>query len=1318
LTTLRFVISIVYLHFPATLTKAPESYRAMNGRRTVATLLVILALSFLNLVPTAAAQSTGSWTALQNLPYIPVHVTVLPNGKVLMYSYYADSLQPWIWDPASNTSTFTVPAPYELFCSGHTEMADGRVFITGGHIADYTGYAHAQIFDPEQNTFTAVPDMNAGRWYPTNTVLPNGDILVVSGDMTSNVSPDPLPQVYQVSTNSWRNLTNAQLQMPLYPIMAVGPDGRVFNAGPSRQTRFLNTAGTGTWTLGPLMNFTGTRDYGPGLFYEAGQMLEVGGSDPPTATAETINLNAATPAFMSTGSMHYARRQHNAVVLPDGTVFIVGGSNGSGFDNSATPVAPTELWNPTTGTWTVMPSIAVYRGYHSTAFLLPDGRVFSGGGNVGGPNFQLYSPPYLSAGARPTISSAPTAAGYAQTIIIGTPDAATISKVSLIHLPAVTHTFDESQRFMSLPFTQANSGLAVTFPANANIAPPGYYMLFLVNSSGVPSVASILQVAAGVAPTTGTVTGSVTNTSNAPLAGVTISGGGASTKSSSDGTYTLNEVTPGSITVTASLAGYQGATTSVAVTADNSASASAMQLAPTNPGNVTGKVVSGTGSVISGATVTAAGLTTTTNTTGVYTLSNVPAGAVTLAASATNYTSATASVTIQAASTLTAPTLTLDTTIGAVTGTLKDSNGVLISNADSPNVGYGGGPTNPVVNGTYTITGVPAGTIQLVATANNYTSQTLNVVVTGGSTATANFVLPAEPPTGSVTGQVTNISTGTGIASATVSWSGGSTTTNASGVFTFSSVNYGTQTFSATATGYEPRSLAVTITGGVANSVDLPLATGGEINAVVQQSSGADLSGATVTITGGAVTTTVTGATSASGVFFSNWIPIGTYTVTASKSGYTTQTATVTVATGATTSVTITLPTAPTTPGNVTGEVVNNLGTGISGVTVSAAGVSTTTTSVGKYTLSNLPVGAAIITASAATYATASTGVTVQSGATVSAPNITLLSDIGSITGTVTNSSGGAALSGATVSWSGGSTTTNSAGTYTLSNVTAGTVQLAVSASGFASQTQSVSVTGGATATENFALSVPPAPATVTGTVTNSSGGAALSGATVGWSGGSTTTSSTGAYTLSNVTAGTVQFVVSASGFTSQTQSIVIAAGATATENFALTAVPATGTITGQVTNISNGLELSGATVSWSGGSTTTNSAGTYTLTNVTSGAQTITAAATGYEPRSLTATVTGGATATLNMPLATGGKINAVVEASGADISGATVTVSGGLVSTTDSGTTSSTGVYLSPWLPIGTYTVTVSKSGYTTQSQSVTVATGATATVTFSTF
>src|SRR5215469_1701278 len=427
----------------------------------------------------AQGSPQGQWSALENWPTRAIHTTLLPDGRVFFFSYYNESLAPNIWDPVTNTFSPTAPAPYALFCAGHTTLADGRVFIAGGHIADYTGYSHAMIYDPFRNTMTQVPDMNEWRWYPTTTVLGNGDVLVVSGDVNSNTVVDPLPQVFQVATGTWRNLTSAQLMQPLYPVMFVAPNGKVVYAGPEPQSRYLDTSGSGAWSPLALRKFSGWRDYGPGVMYDVGKILEVGGGDPPTATAENIDLTATTPTWNLVGSMHYARRQENAVILPDGKVLIVGGSSGSGFDDSTHPVLPTEMWNPATGQFTLMASIAVYRGYHSTALLLPDGRVLSAGGNVGGANAQVFSPPYLSDGARPTISSAPTGVGYGQTVFIGTPNATAVSQVTWIRTGSTTHTFDESARFVRLSFTQTNGGLNVTMPASGSIAPPGYYMLFL-----------------------------------------------------------------------------------------------------------------------------------------------------------------------------------------------------------------------------------------------------------------------------------------------------------------------------------------------------------------------------------------------------------------------------------------------------------------------------------------------------------------------------------------------------------------------------------------------------------------------------------------------------------------------------------------------------------------------------------------------------------------------------------------------------------------------------------------------------------------------
>lgn len=810
-------------------------------------------------------------------------------------------MQPQIWDPASNTFTTTAASSYALFCAGHTTLADGRVFIAGGHIADYVGYAHAVIYDQEKNAFITLPDMNAGRWYPTATTLPNGDVLVVSGDQNSNTSVDTLPQVFQMETNTWRNLTTAQLALPLYPSMFVAPNGKVFQAGPNHQSRYLDTSDTGAWSNVAVLNATETRDYGPAVMYDTGKVVIIGGGDPPLASAEIIDLNATAPAWKFTGSMHFARRQHNAVLLPDGKVLIVGGSSGSGFDNSSAPVLPTEMWDPATGQFTVMAGIAKYRGYHSTALLLPDGRVLSAGGNVGGPNAQLFSPPYLFAGARPTISTAPTSVGYGQSVFIGTPDAASISQVTFIHAGSTTHSNNMTQRFMRLSFTQTSTGLNVTMPANGNLAPPGYYLLFILDGSGVPSVGSMVQISAAPV-TTGTITGKVTNTSGAPVQGASVSAGGNGAITGADGAYSL-EASTGSANVTASLAGYQSASETVTVTAGTSTAAPTLQIEPINPGNVTGQVVDSNKNALAGATVTAAGLSTLTAADGSYTLNNLPEGPATITASLTGFQAASASVTVVAATTTMAPQISLTSDSGSITGTVKSSSGAAISGAS---VGYGGGTATTDASGVYTLTGVPAGTVQLVASASGFQSVTQGVAVNGGAASTANFTLSPVVTHGSVTGKVTNASSGAALSGATVAWSGGSTTTNTSGIYTLSNVTAGTQNVTASKTGYLSRTSAVSVTGGATATLNFQIATAGKITAKVVSPSGAVISGATVVIKGGVVATTVTGTTGTTGLFTTNWIAIGTYTVTVSKTGHTTQSKTATVSSGATTTITFT----------------------------------------------------------------------------------------------------------------------------------------------------------------------------------------------------------------------------------------------------------------------------------------------------------------------------------------------------------------------------------------------------------------------------
>jgi hypothetical protein len=414
---------------------------------------------------------------------------MLPTGKVLFYSYVDD---PYLWDPAAGTITHATLAGYNTFCTGHTFLADGRLFVAGGHIANNVGLPNAAIYDPFTNSWTRLPDMNAGRWYPSNTALANGDILVVSGDQDTTVGVNTLPQVWQTASNSWRNLTNALLSLPLYPAMHLAPNGKVFMSIPGEVTRYLDTSGSGLWTTVATRQF-GYRDYASSAMYDDGKVLVAGGGDPPTRTAEVIDLNAASPSWRYVGSMSNTRRQFDLTLLPDGKVLATGGSSGAGFDNSSAPAYAAEIWDPATEQWTTMAGNTRYHGYHSNALLLPDGRVLTTGGDNQA-NAEIFSPPYLFKGARPTISSVPVSVGYGQTFFVQTPNATSIAKVTWIRLPSVTHTFDMNQRINRLSFSQAAGGLNVTAPASATLCPPGHYMLFILDGNGVPSVSKIIQI--------------------------------------------------------------------------------------------------------------------------------------------------------------------------------------------------------------------------------------------------------------------------------------------------------------------------------------------------------------------------------------------------------------------------------------------------------------------------------------------------------------------------------------------------------------------------------------------------------------------------------------------------------------------------------------------------------------------------------------------------------------------------------------------------------------------------------------------------------
>jgi hypothetical protein len=469
----------------------------------------------------------------------------------------------------------------------------------------------------------------------------------------------------------------------------------------------------------------------------------------------------------------------------------------------------------------------------------------------------------------------------------------------LLRQASVTHTNSMSQGFLSLSFTKTSTGLNVTMPANANLAPPGYYMLFILNGSGVPSVGSIIQISSTVAAV-GTVTGKVTNDQGAPISGASVSSGGNGAITGADGGYTL-QVPGGASTLTAALAGYQNASESVTVTAGESTEADPLKIQPINPGNISGTVTDGNGYALSGATVSAAGLSTTSGGDGNYALNNLPAGQTSILAGLTGYQSGSTVVSVVAASSTVAPPITLVSSSGSISGTVKNSAGSPIVGAS---VGYGGGTVTTDSYGNYTLIGIPVGTVQLVASAQGFQSMTQNVTVAGGKTSAADFALSAASANGTVAGKITNAQNGAIVAGATVSWNGGSTTSDASGIYALANVPAGTQNITAIKTGYLPHTLTATVTGGATSNLNIPIVTGGKITAKVVAPSGAVVSGATVTIKGGSIATTVVGYTSSTGLFTTNWVPSGTYSVSISKTGHATQTKTTTVASGATASLT------------------------------------------------------------------------------------------------------------------------------------------------------------------------------------------------------------------------------------------------------------------------------------------------------------------------------------------------------------------------------------------------------------------------------
>ena len=348
---------------------------------------------------------------------------------------------------------------------------------------------------------------------------------MVAGKLVGNTHAQ-FPEIYNPHFDTMSTLTFAQKLLPLYPFMFLLPDGNVFFAGHgSVAGEQLKTfvlfmdQGQEQWDeLNPYITDYWAKD-GTAVMYEPGKIMRIGGDTAGETlnTVELINFNDPNPEWTSdndgVATMQYARYDHQAVLLADGTVLVIGGKDSLGGN-----ITKPELYDPVANTWTGMADMSYPRYNHSIALLLPDGKVLSAGGdecninsedsNDCGQNNGIYctaevfAPPYLFEGPRPVIGFAPTTISYILDFVVTLSTTspvgnAEIAKVSLVRLGSMTHNFDQNQRYVSLAFTTEGIGpensVFITAPANGNIAPRGYYMLFLISDAGVPSLAKFVN---------------------------------------------------------------------------------------------------------------------------------------------------------------------------------------------------------------------------------------------------------------------------------------------------------------------------------------------------------------------------------------------------------------------------------------------------------------------------------------------------------------------------------------------------------------------------------------------------------------------------------------------------------------------------------------------------------------------------------------------------------------------------------------------------------------------------------------------------------
>jgi galactose oxidase len=498
-------------------------------------------------IPANAAQ-VGVWSGLIPWPIISIHSNMLPDGRLLTFGAPLgrdgqDGRTLVFWNPKLGFGPDSrVIAPnaqnVDSFCASAVLMNDGRLLATGGG-SGASGLSSREGTQIDYRTNASIRDfdVNAPRWYGTMTKLPDGRAVFTGGGVPyapgdpnirgTTPAHSTTPEIYTPG-QGWRSLLGAfsidafgaEQTRWWYPRQWVTPIGSIFGISTEKVWE-MRVGGDGAIRTIRDFKRTPNNDTRPNVgqtstavMFDTGRVLQVGGNghfngwQTQSSNQATIfdfrNIGTGAVMITETNPMNFPRQWHNAVVLPNGLVLVAGGTR---FADEAGPntVLPAEIWNPATGRWTVGASLSAYRGYHSSTALLPNGTVFMGGTGAPGPRVgldaEIYYPPYLfrSVNGRSELAPRPeiislskNSATYNEQIELQIGEGDDVAAVSFIAVGSTTHSFDSNQRFSRLAFTRTANGVRVTMPANANLAPPDYYHLSIINRAGVPSVSTMI----------------------------------------------------------------------------------------------------------------------------------------------------------------------------------------------------------------------------------------------------------------------------------------------------------------------------------------------------------------------------------------------------------------------------------------------------------------------------------------------------------------------------------------------------------------------------------------------------------------------------------------------------------------------------------------------------------------------------------------------------------------------------------------------------------------------------------------------------------